>query len=66
MAMAAATPLGTLLYHPPTSSTLLATGSGDPANAGVTSIASANPANAGVEAPMDTQEEGSGHGLGAG
>ena len=68
-AMAAATPLGTLLHHPPTSSTLLTTGSGDPANAGVTSpitpIVSANPANAGVEAPMDTQEEGAGHGLGA-
>ena len=60
-------PLGTTLPLPPSLPSTSARG--DPANMGVTlstiTIMSANPANMGAEAPMDTQEGGSGPGPGA-
>jgi len=58
------TPSGATISHP--SSLPSTSASGGPANMGVTlstiTIASADPANAGTEAPMDTQEGGSGIG----
>ena len=59
-------PPGTTLPPPSLPST---SARGDPANAGITlptiTIVSADPANVGAEAPMDTQEGGSGSGPGA-